>query len=118
MNLKNREMENQNIIFEREKVTVMQKIASNILTDTSLEIATVLDDFVKNQMTMKLAANVYYNLSEERDLEYICKRPTFLDWLLRREKKVIFNLKVKDLLLNPPKLDNTMRAYFVEQKNN
>lgn len=108
-------MENQEIKFEREKVAVMQKISNEVLNDLKLEISQVADDFVNETMTMRLTGFIYSNLADERILDYYFDRPTFLDWLLRRKRKATFNLKVKDLLLNAPKTENSMRIYVVER---
>lgn len=70
-------------------------------------------DYIENLLTVRLSGFIYSNMIEERELTYYCDRPSFLDWLLRRCKKVKFNLKVKDLLLNP-KPENTERIYIVE----
>lgn len=108
-------MKNQEIKFEKEKVAVMQKISNEALNDLKLEVSQVADDFVNETMTMRLTGFIYSNLADERNLDYYFDRPTFLDWLLRRKRKATFNLKVKDLLLNPPKTDNSLRIYVVEQ---
>jgi hypothetical protein len=107
-------MENKEIKFEKEKVAVMQKISNEVLNDLKLEVSQVSDDFVNKTMTMRLTGFIYSNLADERNLDYYFDRPTFLDWLLRRKRKATFNLKVKDLLLNVPKTDNSMRIYVVE----
>lgn len=104
------------INFEKEKVAVMQKISNEVLNDLKLDIAQVDDDFINETMTMRLTGFIYSNLSDERDLEYYFDRPTFLDWLFKRKRKAVFNLIVKDLLLNTPKTDNTMRVYVVDKK--
>lgn len=107
-------MESQEIIFEKEKIAVMQKISTELFNDLELEVSKVSDDFVNETMTMKLTGFIYSNLADERNLDYYFDRPTFLDWILRRKRKATFNLKVKDLLLNAPKMDNSMRIYIVD----
>ena len=39
----------------------------------------------------------------ERDLIYYAPKPSFLDWFFGREKRVVFKLDVKDLLITTPK---------------
>ena len=107
-------MENKEIKFEKEKVTVMKKISNEVLNDLKLEVSKVSDDFVNETITMLLTGFIYSDLADERNLDYYFDRPTFLDWLLRRKRKATFNLKVKDLLLNDPKTDNSMRIYVVD----
>jgi len=108
-------MENKEIKFEKEKIAIMQKISNEVLNDLILEDGTCNDDFINDMFTMRLTASIYSNLADERSLDYYFDRPTFLDWLLRRKRKATFNLKVKDLLLNAPKTDNSMRIYVVDR---
>ena len=108
-------MENQKIEFKKEKVAVMQKISNEVLNDLKFKDYHDADDFVNDTMTRHLTGFIYSNLADERNLDYYFDRPTFLDWLLRRKRKATFNLKVKDLLLNAPKTDNSMRIYVVER---
>lgn len=107
-------MESKEVLFEREKVAVMHKIERELLNDLSLQVSPFGDDFIKNTLTIKLSAFIYSNLAEERNLDYYFDRPSFLDWLLRKKRKATFKLKVKDLLLNAPKPENTMRTYNIE----
>lgn len=105
-----------NIEFIKEKVSVETKISSDLITELNFYSQREYDDFVYNTMTVKLVGYIHSNLAEERDLVYHCKRPSFFDWLFRRRKSVTFNLKVKDLLINPPKTANTKRIYIFEQQ--
>lgn len=109
-------MESQEVIFEKEKIAVMQKISTELFNDLELDVSKVSDDFVNETMTMKLTGFIYSNLADERNLDYYFDRPTFFDWILRRKRKATFNLKVKDLLLNAPKMDNSMRIYIVDNE--
>lgn len=108
-------MENKNVKVEAEGLTVWQKVSEQAIRDLRLDIDRNLDDFVKKTMTMKLTGTIHSNLAEERDLEYYFDRPTFLDWLLRRKRKATFKLKVKDLALNPPNIENSLRTYWIDK---
>jgi len=101
--------------YKREKIAVMQKIEKEVLSDPKFEVFRDAEDFIHDTMTMRLTAFIYSDLADERNLEYEFKRPTFFDWLLRRKRKATFNLKVKDLLLNPPKSGKSMRMYKIIQ---
>jgi hypothetical protein len=103
------------IEFKKEKIAVMQKISNEIIQDLCIKTGMDGDDIIYDQLTSRLTGFIYSNMAEERQLVYYCERPRFLDWLLRRTKRVVFNLKVKDLLLNPPKNVNTIRVYETEQ---
>jgi hypothetical protein len=100
------------------EVCVIEKISKEVIDGYQFDIGYVNDDFILNQMTIRLSGLIYENLSETRDLEYYCDRPKFLDWLLRRKKKVVFELDVKDLLLLESKEPyKTLRVYDTRLKN-
>jgi hypothetical protein len=99
--------------FQREKIQAMKKISKSVFSDYILEYQ---EGFVEEMLTVKMAGFVYENMADERELVYCCPKPSFLDWLLRRKRKVVFNLKTKDLLIDPPKLENTARIYVVQEK--
>lgn len=108
-----------NRIFEKEKLTVMKKISNEVLKSTNFDISTEYMDFVKDQLTAKLAAFIYADTVVERKLEYWFDRPTFFDWLFRRRRKAIFKLKIKDILLNAPEIEkNVLRIYRTEPIKN
>lgn len=87
------------IEFKREVFSCFDRIPKEVIADLSVE---VLDDFLKSSVTRRVNAYFYSNTREERELVYYCDKPTFFDWLFGRKKRVVFNFKVKDLLINPP----------------
>jgi len=101
------------IIFEKEKVTMVQKISEELLNGLKLETYKDIDAYFRKTMTLRLSGFIYSNLADERNLDYYFDRPTFFEWLFRKRRKATFNLKVKDLLLNAPKTDNSIRIYVV-----
>lgn len=106
-------MENK-VTFEKEKVSVISKISNILLKDIDLTLGLDQDDFMDDISTLRLDAWYLSNLSEVKKVKFKCDRPSFLDWLLRRQKTAEFTLVVKDILLNPPKLaDNTVRFYEI-----
>lgn len=100
--------------YTKEKISEIQKISEEVFTNLQLEVGRIDDDFIYQELTLKLSGYVYSNMAEERDLVYYCDRPKSFDWLFRRKRKVVFHLSVKDLLINPnPK--NTTRIYLIDQ---
>ena len=98
--------------YTKEEVSVMQKISKEVLNDLTLEANAKSFDIMYNTITMRLSGYIYSRTSEERKLEYYFDRPSFLDWALRRKRKAIFNLIVKDLALKKPE-ENTLRTYSI-----
>lgn len=104
------------IKFDKEKISAISKVAKDYILDVNLTAGTVNDDFVLDQLTLQLDAWILSNAAEERILTYYCPRPTFFDWLFRRRREVKWELNVKDLLLNPPKLKKeTSRIYIIRE---
>jgi hypothetical protein len=102
--------------FMREKIATIEKMSLDCLTDLKLELGQDTDDYLGGVFTARLQAFIYQNTIAERDLVYYCDRPTFLDWLLRRKKKVVFKFKAKDLLIKPPKTEKpTLRIYEIKE---
>jgi hypothetical protein len=101
--------------FNREKVVAQMQIAKECLSDIKLNIAQTSEDFMSDKLTVQLVGFIYSNTIDERKLEYNLERPTFFDWLFRRRKKVVFDFKAKDLMLNPPKTDRDkiLRVYEI-----
>lgn len=98
--------------FEKEKIAFTRMISKEMLIDTKLEFDHY-SEADKGIIISGLSSYIYTNMADKRKLVYYCNRPSFFDWLLRRTKKVVFNLEVKDLLLNPPKTNGTKRIYIV-----
>lgn len=105
------------VTFNREKVAATMQMSKECLVDLKLSIGQTSEDFLSDKLTAKLVGFIYSNTIDERKLEYNLERPTFFDWLFRRRKKVVFDFKAKDLMLNPPKnnLDNLLRVYEIDK---
>jgi hypothetical protein len=105
------------IEFNLEKASSFLKVSNEFISELQIRQGKDMMDELYDTITVKLDAMFYSNLADERTLTYYCPRPRFFDWLFRREKKVEWELKVKDLLLNPPKIpDKTKRIYLCDIK--
>ena len=101
-------------VFDKIKLVGSEKISSECLNDIALNIGQAsIDDMLNDIYTLELVGWIYSRTIEERKLTYYCERPTFLDWLFRRKKKVEFDFKASDLLINPPD-KNTLRIYDIK----
>jgi len=103
------------IEFTKEKLSTDYQVSKdliNAISEVTFESGQTELDSILNLMTLRLDAYYLAHLSEKIPLQFECKRPTFLDWLLRRRQIAKFELHVKDLLLKPPALPDTQRIYF------
>jgi hypothetical protein len=105
----------QEVRFNREKVAATMQMSKDCLVDLKLDIGQTSENYISDMLTARLTGHVYSNTIDERKLEYYLERPTFFDWLFRRRKKVVFDFKAKDLMLNPPNFngDTLLRCYEI-----
>ena len=54
-------------------------------------------------LTVQLKTWYYEMKAGTRDLVYYAPKPSFLDWLFGRQKKVVFQADVRELLLDAEK---------------
>ena len=87
------------------------------LCDLEMRVGMQSEDFMKELVTTRIKAYFYSHESDEKEMIFYSPRPRFLDWLLRRKKTHVVNVKVKDILKNPPKGIKTKRLYFFEEVN-
>lgn len=99
--------------FEKLKLSAIEKISSDCITNISFYLGQTAEDILDDMYTFQIVGYVYSRTIDERKLTYYCERPTFLDWLFRRKKKIEFDFKASDLLINPPDED-TLRIYDVK----
>jgi len=104
------------VTYISERLGADTEIIESCLTDLDLNITK--EEYIKDVLKAQLVGFIYSNTIDERQLEYYCERPSFLDWLFRRKKKVMFNFKAKDLLINPPKdfQNKALRVYEIYKK--
>lgn len=99
--------------FRRETIAVCEKVPKTLVSDIKFKIDHVGYDLMEDLLTHMMYGNIYSKMADERVLTYYAPKPTFFDWLFGRIKKVEFQLKVKDLLINPPQ-KGTIRTYEVD----
>lgn len=98
-------------VFTKERISNYMKVSKEFMSAVEIRIAEGGDDYITGQLTAMMDLYVNSILQDERILTYYCSRPTFFDWLFRREKQVQWKLITKDLLLNPPE-ENTKRVFI------
>ena len=111
-------MKKEEIAFDKERLSAFVKIEKQILDNKKFSVGYENRDFLKNLVTIMMRSHIYSNISEIRNIEHVLEKPTFLDWLFGRERKVNIEVKVKDLLLTtPPKGIDMARIYLMGIKN-
>jgi len=103
------------VTYTKERVSNIKKVSRQVIQDIEITTGQDGEDFIRDEMTAELSGFIYSLMHDEKKLTYVVKRPTFLDWLLRREKFVRFTVKVSDVLIYPPQPKDTVRLYAVEQ---
>lgn len=95
---------------------IKRNVSSSIVFDK--DTLSIAGDEIASKLCMTIEAKVYANTIDERDLVYMCPKPSFTDWLFGRTMKAVFKFKASDLLLNPPKIDvdRVIRIYEINKK--
>jgi hypothetical protein len=101
------------IQFNRERVSASVSISKYFTPDIKMMST---EDFILDELVYKMDAFMYSQTLEEKEISYSFKRPTFLDWLLRRNRVAKFHFKAREVLKNPPMIDNTTIFYNVNPK--
>jgi hypothetical protein len=101
------------IQFNKERVATLAHFSKLLLSEPKI---TATEDFVHDELVLKLEAFLYSNTLEEKEISYLFKRPTFFDWLFRRTRLAKFDFKAREILNNPPQMKNTTIFYDVNPK--
>lgn len=101
------------IQFKKERVVSLAPLSRLLLTEQKISAT---EDFVHDEIILKLEAFLYSNTLEEKELSYLFDRPTFFDWLFRRNRQAKFNFKCREILNNPPQAENTTIFFNVIPK--
>jgi len=111
-------MKKEEIAFDKEGLSAFMRIEKQLLDNKEFSVGYENEDFLKDLVSIMMKSHIYSNTSEVRNIEHVLEKPTFLDWLFGRERKVNIEVKVKDLLLTPPpKGIDTARLYVIGIKN-
>jgi len=108
--------------LKRDSISTHAKISQEELPEIQKTISKLElneDDYVFNLLTAQLKAYFYIVSEEERTICHNFGKPTFFDWILRREKKVEIKIKAKDLFCEPRASSfKTARVYIIDEGNN
>jgi hypothetical protein len=101
------------IKFTPERIGSFCKVSKDYITEMNLTIGESDDDFIMKSLTVRLDALIMSSLVDEKIIHYYFARPTFFEWLLRKERKVDIKITAKDLFKNPP-APNSDRIFLTE----
>lgn len=102
--------------YKKEKIGALITIPDGLISEKSVSIGKTADNYILNRLTVSMTGTIRSKMIVERDLIYYAPKPSFLDWFFGREKRVVFKLDVKDLLITTPKDKNTVRTYETKLK--
>lgn len=98
------------------KFAYYKKIAREALVDIKVREGLDGDDFARDLVTQVVEGFIYADQVQEKIIPCYLPKPSFLDWFLSRERKIDVVFKAKDIVLNPPKTDKTVRHYSYDIK--
>ena len=103
------------LVFHKNKLALITQMDSCMMDDVQLEAGCNNADFMRNTFTLKLTAGFMAAMNETKTITVQAKRPSFLDWLLRRKRSFVFTVNSKEVLKNPPVVHGNVLIYEVTE---
>jgi flavin-dependent dehydrogenase len=88
-------VEFEKLVFEKVQLRVQEEMCLEGIKPTHFEY--FVNDYSRNVASI-LTLEMYERVADEKQVEFIIERPTFLDWLLRRTKTKTVKVRLKDIL--------------------
>lgn len=103
----------------KEKMISYLKVSEEYIETIKLNIGRDNDDFVKGQLTIQMEAHFVKCQEETQTVTVYRKRPTFWEWLTRKEIVLKAEVNCKELMKNPPKFhpNKGTMIYSIRQSN-
>lgn len=99
--------------FKKKRFRVVSEFLDGQTIRTQVDQSFYRQDMLRQAMEVDL----YGQTIATRDVVYAFPRPTFLDWLFRRPRKVTLHVEAEDLLSNPKSAlpdQQVLRIYHVK----
>ena len=103
-------------IYYRNRYKKIARIEKHLMKFPTNRVELESYESPKKMFIQELSLSIFEKTVDERTLEYECPKPNFFDWLFGRKRKVKFEFKAKDLLLQPVER-NDERVYFIREFN-
>jgi hypothetical protein len=97
-------------VFKRNSFVAFEKFSKEYISPINMTINNEGNDFITNQLTVRLKTDLYEQFIETRTFTKEFKRPTFFDWLFRRKTRYTFNVNVSEVTKYIPNVDNILRV--------
>jgi hypothetical protein len=90
--------------FTKKKITAYRKFSNQMLEDVTIRQED--GDFERELMTMQLSNFIFTNMVGHKMITKTFERPTFFEWLLRKERTVHIDVIAEEILPNLPNTKN------------
>jgi hypothetical protein len=98
--------------FTRETINAAMKMSEEIIHDMELKIGTAGDDVIMGNLTAMVRATIMSRMIATKTIKHEFKPPTFMEWLLRKPRKIELTVDAHELLLASYKqIPNTVYSY-------
>ena len=81
---------------------LLDKKISRAIVNSEFDVAQMADDVMNDVYTAMVKCAVYTHTVAKPQIIFYAKPPSFLDWLLRRKRKLTFEVELKDILTDLP----------------
>lgn len=93
------------ITITKEKMISYMTVSQDYIESLQVDAGMSNDDFIKDNLTIRLEAHFVKSQEEIQTVTVYRKRPTFWEWLTRKEIVLTAEVNCKELMKNPPKFE-------------
>lgn len=95
--------------YRTQKIASYETITEKYLIDKKLRIGYVEDGFISKKLIMLMEGELKYRTLKEKTITISFKRPSFIDWLFRKNREVKITVNVEEFLSKNEK--ETIKMY-------
>lgn len=109
--------ESPEVVFDKTKIASMMRVGNEVLTNIKFnQFKHDGDCFIRNELVIRMEADLYKATIAEKEMTFIFEKPTFLDWLLGRERIKNIKVNIWDVLKNPPLTSGDVTRFYNIEK--
>lgn len=103
------------IEFKKEKLAANCKFSEQLISNSKIFMGRLPEDYIQQTLTGQIESFLLARINEKQFITCKAKRPTFLDWLLRKERYFDVEINCKEAMRNPPEIKDSILLYSANQ---
>lgn len=101
--------------FKKEKVASYMKASELFMEEMRINHGRESDDFILEQLTILMEGAILTRLEGVQKINVYRKRPSFWEWLTRKEISIDVEINCKEIFVNPPKRSGNTFIYEIQK---